>query len=170
MSPTLSRLDLAALNYAIGPDGNAVRVPDGRAALCQPTPKPWHYAGPLKQPPSGRLEDKEQHEIVKLLRAYGCVVYSLSQKRATKQSPGIPDLFLFVPVSIGNAWFEVKIEGGDVRPDQRDFADRCALYGSHYACGDLRAAKDFLVDINLAYYYEGDIEPYRNSLRPEPYA
>lgn len=163
MSPTLSRRDLAALNYAVGPDGNAVRVPDGRAALCQPTPKPWRYTGPLQQPPSGRLEDAEQAEIVKLLRAYGCVVYSLSQKRATKQTCGIPDLFLFVPGIAGSAWFECKIEGGNIRPDQREFSERCHTSLMGYACGDLRAAKDFLVLLGLAEYHGGDIEPVRSA-------
>ena len=161
MSPTLSRRDLAALNYAVGPDGNAVRVPDGLAALCQPTPRPWRYQGSLAQPPSGRSEDKEQAEIVKLLRAYGCVVYSLSQRRATQQSPGLSDLGAFLPGHGGWLWYEVKIEGGDIRPDQRDFADRCRASHTPYGCGDLRAAKDFLVMYGMAQYHAGDIEPPR---------
>ena len=82
-------------------------------------------------------EKTEQAHIVQLLRALGAKVYVLGhgspndgrRHRGTGQTPGLPDLFCFLPPR-GDAprlalWIECKAKGGKVRDEQRAFAKLC---------------------------------------------
>jgi len=97
------------------------------------------------------LEKAEQSECVKIYRAHGCVVYSLSQPRATKQSPGLPDLVVFAPRYRAAWWHEVKRPvGGVPSPAQVDFQQRCAECGVRYVIGDRTVAWNILREIGAA--------------------
>jgi hypothetical protein len=42
-------------------------------------------------------ETEEQREVVKIFREAGCKVYTTSEPRRKKSSPGVPDLIVFWP-------------------------------------------------------------------------
>ena len=88
-----------------------------------------------------RWEKEEQAECVKIFRAHGCVVYSLSQPRATKQSAGFADLFVFAPRVQRAWWFEVKRAVGGVQSAaQREFQALCRVCGIPYYIGGVAEA------------------------------
>lgn len=92
-----------------------------------------------------RLEKDIQREVVKLYRAHRCVVYELSQKRASKQTPGIADLYVMYPEMSGEGplafWHEVKTPTGRLRPDQNVFGEHCQQCGVFYVVGGVAAAE-----------------------------
>lgn len=80
-------------------------------------------------------EKAEQAHGVQLLRSIGAKVYVLGGHRrrgdyqGTMQTEGIADVFAFIPVRgesrrIFLAW-ECKSNGGQLRPEQREFRDLC---------------------------------------------
>jgi hypothetical protein len=96
------------------------------------------------------LEKQEQAEVVKILRAHGCVVYSLSQARASKQTPGLPDLWVFHPRAHAAFWFEVKRSVGGMQSGaQAEFQSLCFGSGVRYVLGDRCAAWDVLRTIGV---------------------
>jgi len=107
------------------------------------------------------LEKSEQSEVMKLYRAYGCHVYNLSQARATKQTPGLPDLW----VTRGEHawWHETKRPvSGKPSPAQEVFAQECLAAGIVHVLGGLSVARLRLLAIGAARWIEGgDIEPAR---------
>ncbi len=70
------------------------------------------------------VEKAVYEQVCYLLRLAGCKVYRLAQARASSQSPGLPDLWVFGP-GPRFAWVEVKRPGGRLRPDQRQFRELC---------------------------------------------
>lgn len=73
-----------------------------------------------------RLEKEEQWEIVKLCENMGCKVYSLSQPRATMQTEGISDLYVFCERKRRAFWIETKRPiGGVESKDQKEFGRLC---------------------------------------------
>jgi hypothetical protein len=97
------------------------------------------------------LEKDEQAFIFKLFRGFGVIVYNLSQSRATKQTPGLPDMYCMHP-GVGRAWwFETKrAEGGRLSEVQKVFighADQCRV---DVHVGDRRVAARVLLDYGIA--------------------
>ena len=92
-----------------------------------------------------RLEKQIQRDVIKLYRAHQCIVYSLSQPRATKQTPGIGDLYVFWPDMRGLGpcawWHETKTETGKQRPDQYEFRQFCQQCSVGYVLGGVLAAE-----------------------------
>lgn len=84
-----------------------------------------------------QLEKAEQWECVRIYRAHGCEVYSTSQARAAKVSPGLPDLIVF-HVRAGAHWYhEVKRPVGGVQSSaQAEFQSHCEATGMQYVLGD----------------------------------
>jgi hypothetical protein len=110
------------------------------------------------------LEKAEQTEIAKAARAFGGKVYNLSQPRASKQSPGIPDLWLvFRRVRLA-VWWETKRQvGGRLSPAQVEFADECHHCGVAHGSGDRHAFAAWLVRAGIAYRTpDGTLEPTRS--------
>jgi hypothetical protein len=101
-------------------------------------------------------EKEEQAYISKLFRGFGCRVYNLSQARATKQTPGLPDLWVTHRERGLAFWFEVKRQqGGRLSEAQREFRHECtAAHVSHYV-GDRRDAAHALVQLDLARVGDG---------------
>ena len=60
-----------------------------------------------------------RHGIVKFLRMVGFACYDLEQNRPTRQTPGIPDLY--VQGKGIRFWIEVKAPGRKQTPAQLDF-------------------------------------------------
>ncbi len=107
-----------------------------------------------------RLEKEIQAAVRKLYLAFGCVVYSTSQARASKVSAGIPDLIVFDPRTNSAFWHECKTPRGMLSPAQRDFYLACVACGWKMIVGGMAAAEQQLVVIGAAYRdSSGSIEP-----------
>jgi hypothetical protein len=115
------------------------------------------------------LEKAEQHEVAKLFRGHGFIVYNLSQSRAAKQTPGLADLWVVhreLPIAF---WFETKRQvGGEHSDAQLAFAAECQRCQVGYATGDRFAAAEHLIALGLVERTEhGILEPVR---RPRAHA
>lgn len=96
-------------------------------------------------------EDVEQLEVIDLLRAYGAVVRSTSQKRRSKLAVGIADLIVMFPTRGFALWWETKRQvGGEQRPDQVQFEADCRASGWTYRLGDRYDVARYLVNLGLA--------------------
>ncbi len=96
-----------------------------------------------------------QRHVLAALAAIGAKSYVLGTVRprgdtpGTRQTPGISDIIAFLPVSPDGRsaghllCIEVKAKGGRLRPEQADFARRCAECGIAHLVGGL--------DVVLAY-------------------
>ncbi len=110
------------------------------------------------------LEKREQHEIVKRLRVCGFVVYWLSQARASKQTPGLPDLWFVHRSEPIAGWFEAKRQvGGRLSPAQQEFRAHCDRTGIRHLVGDRYFAERWLVDVGLATLEAAMLVPVRPS-------
>lgn len=109
------------------------------------------------------VEKATQHDVVKVFRALGGVVYVLSQARAAKQTPGLPDLWIAFPAHGVAGWFETKRpKGGRRSPEQEAFAAECEAGGIPYAHGSRKAAEAWVIALGLAYRdAHGVLEPVR---------
>lgn len=97
-----------------------------------------------------------QQQGVNLLRQVGSAVYVLGTHRrrgdhqGTMQTPGIGDVYAFVPVvlpvrAIEALWWEAKAPGGRLRVEQRAFREQCLRAGVAHVVGDLDALIAWLV-------------------------
>lgn len=82
--------------------------------------------------PDTRSEKQIQAAIVEAVETLGGSVYDLSQDRATRQTPGLPDLLVWYRTSW--TWAEVKRPAGQLSPAQETFRDRCLAAGAPWAC------------------------------------
>ena len=106
------------------------------------------------------LEKTEQGEVRKRFVPCGFKVYSLSQARAAKQTPGLGDLWIVHTVLPIALWWETKRQvGGEYSTDQRDFAAECARCGVGYGTGDRFDAEVYLIGIGRAAVVHGVFEP-----------
>jgi hypothetical protein len=97
------------------------------------------------------LEKQEQVEVRKLLIAYGFKVYNLSQARASKQSPGLPDLWCVHTREPVAFWFETKRQvGGKLSPPQLEFQAECLRCEVRHFVGDRHSAAALLLSLGLA--------------------
>lgn len=121
----------------------------GRVRLG-PGAGPASEGAPARPAPRRQPERAAQAAIVRLLAAVGCAVYVLGTTRrrgdyhGTMQTPGLPDLFVFLPRGLGTLWIEVKAPGGRLRPEQRLFRQRCVEAGQPHVVGGYQAVVDEL--------------------------
>jgi hypothetical protein len=114
-----------------------------------------------------RLEKEIQAEVIKLYKAFGCAVYNLSQARASKQTPGLPDLVCFYEDQdkYNNRsfswWHETKTPSGKQSDAQVEFQIRCRRVSVPYVLGGIRAAEEHLINFRLAERINGVLEPIR---------
>ena len=80
--------------------------------------------------PDARLEDEIQEAGRKALELLGFTVYSFSQDRATRQTPGIADTY--VAGHGRTTWAEWKRPGKSQTPDQVLFEDTVTANGDEY--------------------------------------
>lgn len=82
-------------------------------------------------------EKVEQAIIMKMARAIGMHVYNLSQARASKQTPGLPDLWITHESRRFAGWWETKRQvGGERSGPQIEFASECFAATVPYGFGD----------------------------------
>jgi len=124
----LSTLDLDQLHELRGRVGGAT-LEQVNALIAERTPK--------------LTEKQVQAAIVKRLSRLGVAVYSTSQARASRVSPGLPDL-VCIDRHRGVFFVETKAEGGKQRPERRVFQERCEEAGGSYVLGGLAEVEAFL--------------------------
>ena len=100
------------------------------------------------------LEKDVQADVVKLLETVGAAVYKIGTTRkkgdhqGTMQTPGIPDLCAFVPVSapcpLVQLWIEVKRPGGTMSATQGAFRWNALEAGGAHVVGGVDEVVDWL--------------------------
>ena len=117
------------------------------------------------------LEKAEQAEVVKRFRAFGFKVYNLSQARATKQTPGLADLWCAHTRHPIAFWWETKRQvGGEHSPAQIDFRAECYRCCVGYGTGDRYAADEHLILLGLAIRLaDGTLHPAPGDPIPTPF-
>jgi hypothetical protein len=105
-----------------------------------------------------RQEKLIQAECRRTYIAYGCMVYNLSQVRASKQSPGLPDMIVFHRRARVGWMHETKTRNGVQSPAQKYFEDCAALAGWQYVIGGVAACEEQLIRIGVAERIEGTLE------------
>lgn len=121
---------------------------------------------PRRPRPRQRLEKFEQADSAALLTSVGGKVYVLGTRRprgrncptcgtfvaehqGTRQTPGIADLFCFLPPTAtddGRAvWVESKARDGRLSAEQKDFRDWCQRVALDHITGGLEAVIAWLV-------------------------
>jgi hypothetical protein len=114
-----------------------------------------------------RLEKEIQRDVVKTYKALGCKVYNLSQARATKQAPGLADLWV-VHLATGWShkgksawWHETKTPKGKQSEAQHEFQRECKACHVGYVLGGTLAAEEQLLAFGIAERINGTLEPAR---------
>ena len=113
------------------------------------------------------LEKVEQAQILELLKAIGASWYEIGRPRARlcwyckkpskdlgmRQTPGIPDLWVFLPAKKNSGpfvtptflWIEAKrAKDGRLSDEQRDFRDECRRRGIPHVDGSYDRVVDWL--------------------------
>ncbi len=119
-----------------------------------------------------RISEKAmQAQIVALLRTLGAMVYVLGhpspndgrRHRGTVQTPGLPDLWVFLPsflaIAGGEVTIEVKAPGGRVRAEQEAFAAYRRGAGGEHIIGGYDDVVAWL--IRYGYLKEQNVPHYR---------
>lgn len=91
-------------------------------------------------------EKQTERGIITALKTLGCSVYSLAQPRATKQTAGLPDLYIFHPIANRATWCEVKAPGkeSNLSPAQETFRQECERTGTeHHVWSSSREAVEW---------------------------
>jgi len=105
-----------------------------------------HGGLPAKAVP---LEREVYESVILVLTLAGCEVYRLSQVRASRQTAGLGDLWVFGPRDLF-AWIEIKRPGGRLRPEQRLFRERCQARRIEHVVGGIEEIERLLVRWKLA--------------------
>jgi len=85
-------------------------------------------------------EKRVQRSIVLAAEALGFVVSSFSQARASKQTAGIPDLFLTHPKHRFTCWIEVKAPGRKPTLEQKVWHQTAREAGNHvFVCDSVES-------------------------------
>lgn len=99
--------------------------------------------------PPKPTEKATQHDVVKLFLAAGCVVYNLSQARASKQTAGLSDLWVVCPRRRCAWWWETKRPGAKLRSEQKTFREHCLANGVRHGFGGVPEAIEWLTRLQL---------------------
>ena len=104
-------------------------------------------------------ETRVQAAVVQLCRSVGGVVYVLGRPplasdvhKGTRQTPGVPDLCVHLPVSALTAcpahqlWCEVKARGGRLSEAQKGFRDFCLMAGIPHLVGGVDEVAAYLTE------------------------
>lgn len=124
-------------------------------------------AAPISERDANVLEKEEQLEVRKRFVVCGFEVRNTSQARASKVSPGIPDLIIThraLPIFL--LWESKRQVGGKYSPAQLDFKADCERCGVTCRGGDRHDAEGYLIEIGRALYYNGVFEPIPSDNHP----
>lgn len=97
-----------------------------------------------------RLEREIQVDVVKLYKAFGCQVWSHSELRRAKVTPGYPDLTVLHPRRRLTWYHETKTPSGTLEPAQLEFGSVAAESGVTVIVGGVAAAEEFLISCSIA--------------------
>ena len=86
---------------------------------------------------------------VQMLRAMGCRVDVFSENRATRNTPGVPDVYAFLPNGRGTVWWESKGPRTVTTPAQEDFETACLACGQPYVRGTVADLAQFLRGLGI---------------------
>ena len=100
------------------------------------------------------LEDDVVEEADRIMRALGFTVIRLSQKRASKVTPGVPDRYYLHPRRKLALWYEGKSSTGRARPEQLQFQQLCRDTGVHHVLGGLDRLREWLTWQRVATFDE----------------
>lgn len=115
-----------------------------------------------------RLEKEIQREVVQLYLRFSCLVYNLSQARASKQSPGLADIYVVHLPSKNVWWHETKTPSGKQSPAQREFQTIHKYTQTGYVVGGVLAAEDQLIKLAIAQRVtDGSLESLRRPVLAE---
>lgn len=91
-----------------------------------------------------------QQRVIALYKAFGCDVATLSQPRATMQTPGIPDLYVFPPRGLRAFWHETKRpKGARTSEGQVKWKLKCLHCQTDVVTGGVEDARAYLQRIGL---------------------
>lgn len=111
-----------------------------------------------------RLEKELQRDVVKLYLAFHCQVFNLSQARASKQSPGLGDLYVVHLPTAQVWWHETKTPTGRQSPAQKQFQTIHKYTPVGYVMGRKLHAEEHLIKLGIAQRApDGTIEPIRKA-------
>lgn len=100
------------------------------------------------------LEDEHVEAGDRLMGALGFTVVRLSQKRASKVTPGLPDRRYYHGKRRLFVWWEAKAEWGRQSKAQREFQILVESADDPYVLGGIDALKAWLVENNVATFDE----------------
>lgn len=96
-------------------------------------------------------EKAVQTRVAHVYAAIGAFVVWTSQYRASRVTPGLPDLLILLPRGKGIVLQEVKRPGGRQSAAQKAFQDRCADAGVRYVLGGVDAAWHVIEELGFVY-------------------
>ena len=86
---------------------------------------------------------------VQMLRAMGARVYVFSENRPTRNAPGTPDVYGFLPNGRGTVWWESKGPRTVTTPAQVEFEAACLACGQPYVRGTVADLAHFLRGLGI---------------------
>lgn len=89
----------------------------------------------MRRPFRPDSEKAVQLRTARVYSAIGAFVVWTSQYRASRVTPGLPDLIVLLPFGKGVLFHEVKAPGGRQSPAQKIFQQRCEMGGVRYVLG-----------------------------------
>jgi hypothetical protein len=124
---------------------------------CADAPDP----APVESARDAAVDEKaEQRAVWGRFTVCGFHGYWLSQARASKQTPGLPDLWFVHRIKPVALWWETKRQvGGEHSDAQIEFAAECSRAGVGYGTGDRYHAEQWLVAHGFAQLVNGVLEP-----------
>jgi hypothetical protein len=131
--------------YAIGVELGLITAvaPPARGL---PPAEHGHVIEHIERPPR---EKAVQRAVYALYVAHGCRVFWLSQARATGQTAGLPDLYVFHEGVGASWWHEVKPPTGALSDAQRDFQRLCTATLTRHVTGGEEAARRMLAALGI---------------------
>lgn len=95
------------------------------------------------------LERDIRKRCVARMRKLGCDVYSTSDRRASRNTPGLPDLYVVPPRGKPAFWWESKGDGGKPSPEQLAFREKNAKAGVEVIIGGEAQLNAHLLKLGL---------------------
>ena len=92
-------------------------------------------------------ESEVKQEITALLKRIGWQVWSTSDGRKSRNTPGLPDMWCMASNGRPPFWVEVKSETGKPSPEQESFAALCHHAGTGYVMGGVTQVLAYLKKI-----------------------
>lgn len=90
-----------------------------------------------------------QRQVTELLHSVGAFVARTNQNRASRVSPGLPDVIALLPRRLGVLFVEVKAAKGKQSDAQILFQARCEQAGEPYILGGVAEVTAYLESVGI---------------------